>query len=110
MQMQFVVNCPLTAKSGTKFGSVMKLITRRLPSPEGHHDTSDGHASSQISIIPTTLRAAVRVFPETKILTEDFQEFSVAVDVEGVLHNRRLLPDTTIDVVFVVDNGYMLHL
>lgn len=106
MQMQCHVNFVLTAHSGTKFGSVMKLITRRLPSPaEDHHDISDGHALTKISMIPTTLRAAVRVIPETKILTEDVQEFSIAVDVEGVLHNRQPLPDTTIDVVFVVDNG-----
>jgi hypothetical protein len=55
--------------------------------------------------MPTTLRVAVRVFPEVKILTEDVQELNVAVDIEGVLHNRKPLPDTTIDVIFVVDNG-----
>ncbi|CAO2655627.1 Nn.00g044300.m01.CDS01 [Neocucurbitaria sp. VM-36] len=95
------------ARNGTKFGSVMKLITRQLPSPiEDHLDTSDDHSSPRTSIIPTTLRAAVRIFPETKLLADEYQEFSVAVDVEGVLHNRKSLPDTTLDVIFVVDNGY----
>lgn len=58
-------------------------------------------------MIPTTLRAAVRVFPETKILNEDLQEFTVAVDIEGVLHNQKPLSVTTIDVIFVVDNGWV---
>ncbi|KAF1845143.1 uncharacterized protein K460DRAFT_337025 [Cucurbitaria berberidis CBS 394.84] len=93
------------ARNGTKFGSVMKLITKQLPSPTEDHDNSDEHVLAKASKIPTTLRAAVRIFPEIKVLTEDLQEYSVAVDVEGVLHNRKPLPDTTIDVIFVVDNG-----
>lgn len=55
---------------------------------------------------PSTLRTAVKVFSEISQLSqEEHQEFWVAVDVEGTLHNRVLLPDSTIDVIFVVDNA-----
>ncbi|KAH7384444.1 hypothetical protein BKA66DRAFT_441023 [Pyrenochaeta sp. MPI-SDFR-AT-0127] len=91
-------------RNGTRFGSVKGLITRRLPSPiENLHGQS---STAKTSPMPTTLQAAVSLFPEIKMLTEDFQEFCVAVDVEGVLHNPKPLPDTTVDLVLVVDNGF----
>jgi hypothetical protein len=84
----------------------MGRIAKRLPSPcDYEYEASDVHVSEKSSTVPTTLRVAVKIFPEVKILTEDAQELSVAVDIEGVLHNRKPLPDTTIDVIFVVDNG-----
>jgi hypothetical protein len=58
--------------------------------------------------LPTTLRAAIRLFPEEKLVTEEYQELGVAIDIEGVLYNRTPLPDTGIDVIFVVDNGSVL--
>ncbi|KAF1941308.1 hypothetical protein EJ02DRAFT_423145 [Clathrospora elynae] len=95
------------ARNVSKFGSIMERIAKRLPPPaEFEREASNAHISSATTELPTTLRAAVRVFPEVKILTKDVQEFSVAVDIEGVLHNRKPLPDTSIDVIFVVDNGY----
>jgi hypothetical protein len=95
--------------SGDKFSSIMGSIAKRIPSPtDFDHETSDAQASGPTALLPTTLRAAIRLFPETKLLTEEFQEFSVAIDIEGVLNNRKPLPDTGIDVVFVVDNGCVL--
>jgi hypothetical protein len=45
------------------------------------------------------------MFPEAKVLTETVQEFSVAIEVEGVLHNRRDHLHAGIDVIFIIDNG-----
>jgi hypothetical protein len=58
--------------------------------------------------LPTTLRAAIRLFPEEKLVTKEYQELGVAIDIEGVLYNRTPLPDTGIDVIFMVDNGSVL--
>jgi hypothetical protein len=96
----------LISISGAKLSSLIARIAKQLPPPtELDNDSSDAHVSDGRSAMPTTLRAAVRLFSEVKILTQDIQEISIAVDIEGVLHNRKLLPDTTIDVIFVVDNG-----
>ncbi|KAL1801343.1 hypothetical protein ACET3X_001685 [Alternaria dauci] len=95
------------ARNGEKFSSIMGLIAKRLPSPtDFDHEGSDAQLSSSSSLLPTTLRAVIRVFPEEKLVTEEVQELSVAIDIEGVLYNRKPLPDTGIDVIFVIDNGY----
>lgn len=85
----------------------MGRIAERLPSPVGYRlddlETTnvDGRGNA-----PTTLRAAVRVFSEVTMLSqEEEQEFWIAVEVEGALHNRELLSNSTIDVIFVVDNA-----
>ncbi|CAN9086940.1 unnamed protein product [Alternaria alternata] len=97
----------LNSSSGEKFSSIMGRIAKRLPSPtDFDHDASDAQVSGSTSLLPTTLRAAIRLFPEEKLVTEEYQELSVAIDIEGVLYNRTPLPDTGIDVIFVVDNGY----
>ena len=84
----------------------MARIAKQLPPPtELDNESSDAHVSDGIPAMPTTLRAAVRLFSEVKILTQEVQEISIAVDIEGVLHNRKPLRDTSIDVIFVVDNG-----
>jgi hypothetical protein len=101
----------LIAHSGAKLGSIMKRIANRLPPSADHdHESTDRIVSKGTSAMPTTLRAAVRIFPQTKILTQDTQDISVAVDVEGVIYNRKTLPDATIDVIFVVDNGLVPRL
>ncbi|KAF2130630.1 hypothetical protein P153DRAFT_396022 [Dothidotthia symphoricarpi CBS 119687] len=99
------------ARNGNKLASVMGHLARQLPTAmDSHHDQLDDqpdvHALAKSIPIPSTLRAAVRIFPQVKLLTCDYEEFAVAVEVEGVLHNQTPLPDTTIDVIFVVDNGY----
>jgi hypothetical protein len=38
-------------------------------------------------------------------LTAEVQDFSVAIEIEGVLQNRYALADGTVDVIFLVDNG-----
>ena len=77
-----------------------------------HHESHRATASfsdkslPRRSRIPTTLKADVRVFSEVVQLSEqEHQEFWIAVEVEGALHNRTLLPDSTIDVILVVDNA-----
>jgi hypothetical protein len=86
----------------------MERMAKRLPfAGDCDQDQSVINTTTEMTAVPTTLRAAVRVFPETKILTKDYEEFNVAVEVEGVLHNRHLLSDMTIDIIFIVDNGYM---
>ncbi|KAL6158850.1 hypothetical protein ACJQWK_04071 [Exserohilum turcicum] len=95
------------ARNGDKFKSFMNHFTKHIPPPTDHDREVPGTCMSDSSLVlPTTLRAAVKLFPEVKLLTEDVQEITVAVDIEGVLHNRRPLADSAIDVVFLVDNSY----
>jgi hypothetical protein len=55
---------------------------------------------------PTTLQAAVRILPEVKLLSNsEHQEFEIAIEVEAVHHNRKLLRDSSIDLIFVIDNA-----
>jgi hypothetical protein len=68
---------------------------------------SGGHDEQEEEAKVTTLRAAVRIIPEAKSLTEERQDLTVAVELEGVLHNCSPLPKTSLDVIFVVDNGYV---
>lgn len=84
----------------------MNHIAKHIP-PQTDYDRESASACMPNSplALPTTLRAAISLFPDAKVLADDVQEVTVAIDIEGVLHNRRLLPETTIDVVFVVDNG-----
>lgn len=92
--------------SGARLGSIMGRIAKRLPSPvEYKHDEQETQTAT-CGDTPTTLRASVRVFSEVNQLSqEEQQEFWIAVEVEGALHNRVSLPDSTIDVIFVVDNA-----
>ncbi len=85
----------------------MDRIARRLPSPMEHrHDDQETLNLATSEKTPTTLRAAVRVFSEVAQLSEqEKQEFWVAIEVEGALYNRVSLPDSSIDVIFVVDNA-----
>lgn len=84
----------------------MGRIARRLPSPIEHrHEEPEAGNIATCEENPTTLRAAVRIFPEVTQLSEEHQEFWVAVEIEGALHNRRLLQECTVDVIFIVDNA-----
>lgn len=85
----------------------MRRIAGRLPSPAvRYHDDQEAQRTIPHDKLPTTLRAAVRVFPEIVQLSQhEHDEFWIAVEVEGILHNRILLPDSTIDVIVVVNNG-----
>ncbi|EAT86362.2 hypothetical protein SNOG_06531 [Parastagonospora nodorum SN15] len=94
------------AHNCTRLRSMMERMATRLPTPVENEPELGEEQSLKPRTMPTTLRAAIRVFPEVKILTKDVQEFSVAIEIEGVLHNRNALSCATIDVVFVVDNGY----
>ncbi|KAF3006702.1 hypothetical protein E8E13_009066 [Curvularia kusanoi] len=96
------------ARNEPKLGSIMRRIAGRLPSPAGrYHDDQEAQRTIPHEKLPTTLRAAVRVFSEIVQLShQEHDEFWVAVEVECILHNRVLLPDSTVDVIVVVDNGY----
>lgn len=93
--------------SGVRLGSIVSRIARRLPSPMEHrHEDQESQMLNPCVEAPTTLRAAVRVFSEEAQLSgSEQQEFWIAVEVEGALHNRIPLLDGTIDVVVVVDNA-----
>ena len=92
--------------SGEKFKSLMDRFASHIPLPtERDQEVVDANAPDSHVTLPTTLRAAVRLFPEVKVLTEEVQEITIAVDIEGVLHNRRPLADDAIDMIFLVDNG-----
>lgn len=87
--------------------STMERIVQRYPPPMEHrHDDQGDQVLSECDKTPTTLRAAVRIFSEAAQLSEsEQQEFWVAVEVEGALHNRVPLLDGTIDVILVIDNA-----
>lgn len=94
-------------RSGARLGSIMGRIAKRLPSPiENREEVLHVQDVAICRKAPTTLRAAVRVFSEVAQLSmEKQQDFWVAVEVEGALHNRGLLPESAIDIIFVVDNA-----
>lgn len=96
----------LTPTSGEWFSRFMGFATQHMPSPADNEDD----VSVSPPTVPTILRAATRLFSDVKVLTKDVEDFTVAIDIEGVLHNRKPLPDTKIDVIFLVDNGYVLIL
>lgn len=84
----------------------MSRIAKRLPSPVEHGHDEQAYQMGACKKAPTTLRAAVRVFSEAAELSDlEHQEFWIAVEVEGALHNRAPLADDTIDVIFIVDNA-----
>lgn len=55
--------------------------------------------------LPTTLKASVNIMTDLKVLTAEREEVDVVIDIEGLLHNRKPLWDTQIDVIFLIDNG-----
>ncbi|KAF1977530.1 hypothetical protein BU23DRAFT_500416 [Bimuria novae-zelandiae CBS 107.79] len=85
----------------------MQEVARGLPSPLGNQSDVEAVKGPRSTTTPTTLNTLVTVIPEVKILDKDGeQEFWVSVEIEGALHNRRELLDSSLDVVFIVDNGY----
>ncbi|KAF2690073.1 hypothetical protein K458DRAFT_426908 [Lentithecium fluviatile CBS 122367] len=98
------------ARDGSKIAPLIAMGADRLPSP---FENRDEHAeSAELTIdeyIPTTMRAAIRIMPETKLLrAQEQQDMWVAVEISGGLHNRHALADSAIDIVFVIDNGYYI--
>ena len=85
--------------------SVMQRMVPRFPAPVDCDQEQVTEETNEPITIPTTIRAAVRIFSETKLLVNNYQEMNIAIEVEGVLHNREALPDSTVDIIFVVDNG-----
>jgi hypothetical protein len=65
-----------------------------------------GHEEQEEEAKVTILRAAVGIIPEAKGLMEERQDLTVAVELEGVLHNCSPLPNKSLNVTFVVDNLY----
>ena len=64
-----------------------------------------GAAAAEATPSNSTLAATVKITPEIKLLTQEDETFWVAVEVEGVLHNKRPVSDPAIEVVFVIDNA-----
>lgn len=97
------------ARDGGKLGAFLGRLVQKfphLPELEYEHDSPDTQAAHDPGELPTTLQTAVRVFTDKKVLTEEIEEIDIAIDIEGVLHNRRSRQETMVDVIFVVDNGY----
>jgi hypothetical protein len=94
-------------RSAAKLGSITNRIAKSTPSPaELRHDQMKYHSATDFVSCPATLRAAIRVLPEVKLLGEsEHQEFGIAIEIEGVPHNRKPLRDSSIDIVFIVDNA-----
>lgn len=59
------------------------------------------------SVPPSVLAVSVKIIPEKKVLSsKDTQTLWVAIELEGVLHNERIMPNVGLDIVLVIDNGY----
>lgn len=88
---------------------MMARAANRLPAPlEYLQEQNDGAQSSDTSTLPSTLKVAVTMLPESKMLSiERYQDMWISVDVQGVIHNQRPLADASINLVFLVDNGYV---
>ncbi|KAF1911374.1 hypothetical protein BDU57DRAFT_565985 [Ampelomyces quisqualis] len=93
------------AHNCNRLREIMERMARRLPTPVENENELPDDQPPEAGLMPTTLRPTVRMFPEIKLVTEDSQEFSVAIEIEGVLHSRVTRQVPTIDVVFVVDNA-----
>ncbi|KAH6633391.1 hypothetical protein C7974DRAFT_433432 [Boeremia exigua] len=95
-------------RNARELGSIAGGITRRLPSPAEYcYDEEEAFDFRMYEKSPTTLRAAVRVYSEVaQLFEQEHQEFWIAVEVEGALHNRMSLLHSNVDVIFVVDNSY----
>jgi hypothetical protein len=87
-------------------GSTITRAADRLPSSfEYRCEQEEAGTTSDFESTPSTLKAAVRILPETKLLrTAENQDLWVGVEVAGVLHNHHISVDSSIDVVFVIDN------
>jgi hypothetical protein len=97
----------LTRSSETSVSSTIKQAARAFPSPLGNRHDTDAIGTWKAPLMPTTLKTTINVLSEVKILELDrVQEFWASVEIEGVLHNRRELVNSSIDVVFIIDNGY----
>lgn len=94
-------------KDGTRLERIIDRLEKRLPYlAECEPEQLDALVPYISSELPTTLRTAVRVFAEKKVLTEGIEEMDIAINIEGVLHNRKPRRDGSVDVIIVVDNGY----
>ncbi|KAF2020822.1 hypothetical protein BU24DRAFT_469605 [Aaosphaeria arxii CBS 175.79] len=55
----------------------------------------------------STLNPSVRIIPECKVLKGDAEQtFWLAVEVEGMIHNRKMYPDNRLDLIILIDNAY----
>ena len=84
---------------------MMERMAKRLPIPVENENELPNDELPEAGLMPTTLRPTIRMFPEVKMLTEGSQEFTIAVEIEGVLHGGVARQESTVDVVFVVDNA-----
>jgi hypothetical protein len=81
-------------------------VAKQYPSPHEYYEAPGAidSGTSNTNTSPILLSAAVRILPEVRVLSsEEQQTFWVAVEVEGVLHNRRPLTDPGVDVIILVD-------
>ncbi|KAL5374810.1 hypothetical protein DPSP01_011646 [Paraphaeosphaeria sporulosa] len=95
------------SNSDASISCMIKQVARGLPSPLGNRHDMDVIEAHEAPRMPLTLKTTINVLSEIKVFgPEQSQEFWASIEIEGVLHNRRILVDSNIDVVFVVDNGY----
>lgn len=93
-------NYGFPCRSCHKLRTVMDRVAKRLPiATEPEEEKYDETVS-----LPTTVRVATRIYPQVKLLEEGLQDLSVAIEIESLLHNRNVLSDSTVDLVFVIDN------
>ena len=92
-------------------GSVITRAAERLPSSfENRCEQDEAVTTSDPESTPSTLKASVRIMPEVKLLrTAEDQDLRVGIEVAGVAHNRHVSVDSSMDVIFVIDNRSVLR-
>lgn len=87
--------------------TICSQAAHKYPSPlEYRQELPRINSTSEPDSCASVLAASIRIIPEVKVLApEDQQIFWVAVEVEGVLHNKRPVAEQGIDVIFLVDNS-----
>ena len=89
--------------------AVHEQVASHFPSPLNYQIDTDNAASEppiRGHYLPPISSVSVKVLPEVGALSgENPQTFWVAVEVEGVLYNRRASVDYGLDIIVLVDNG-----
>ena len=82
-----------------------ELINYCPPPPSETRRNSNADSVIFDDVRPTTVKAVVKIISEIKVLSNTEQDFWVSVQIEGALHNSRILRDPSLDIIMVIDNG-----
>lgn len=100
------IDAPSSDNNPENVKAIIREAARWLPMPLEHHRVTEHLQEHMSSTTPTTVKAAIDMLPEVKLLQPDGdQDIWVSVEIAGLLHDSQKLSDPRIDVVFIIDNG-----